>query len=161
MTAERSQSEGKVIITTLSQGAFGAAENAEVTVDGEAAAKASSYSELRSATEGGEQSWYLVRQQSSAEASGEVLVAVNHFSERSVAVTSGDDSSGNSSTEPATPGAETTSPASACWSRSRPSPPRCSSGVACKPNEGSEVARPSCRAPEWIYLGPAWHRTCT
>lgn len=106
MTAERSESQGKVIMCTLQREAFGAAENLQVTVDSEVAAETSSYGELQSATQNGEQSRYLVRQQSSVETSTEVLVAVNHFSQRSIAVTDGD-SSGDS-TEPSTPGGEDT-----------------------------------------------------
>ena len=58
-------------------------------VDGEAAVEASSYSELESATEGGDSSKFLVRQSSSAEASADVLVALNEFSERDVTMTEG------------------------------------------------------------------------
>lgn len=89
MTAERSQSQGKVILCTLQESAFGAAEEIQVSVDGEAAAKTSSYGELQSATQNGEQSRYLVRQQSSAQAATDVAVAVNHFSSREVTVSDG------------------------------------------------------------------------
>jgi len=95
MTAERSQSEGRVIITTVSEEAFGSAQDVNVTVDGEAAAEASSYGELESATQNGDQSRYMVRQSSSAEATADVLVAVNHFSERNVAMTSGGSDGGD------------------------------------------------------------------
>lgn len=86
MTAERSQSQGKVIICTVSEATFGTVEDANVSVDGEAATRVSSYSELRGATQGGDSSAYMVRQRSSAAASGEVLVGVNHFSSREVTV---------------------------------------------------------------------------
>ena len=90
MTAERAQSEGTVIIATVSEAAVAGAESAddlEVTVDGEAAAEASSYSELEGAI-GGDQSRYMVTQSGEADASADVLVAINHFSERDVAVQS-------------------------------------------------------------------------
>lgn len=93
MTAERSASEGKVIITSVSESAFESTEDVQVMVDGEAAAKASSYSALQAAADGGENSKYMVTQSSSAEASADVLVAVNHFSERSVTMTDGQSSS--------------------------------------------------------------------
>ena len=67
-------------------------------VDGEAAAEASSYSELESATEGGDSSKFLVRQSASAEASADVLVALNHFSERDVTM-SDDGGSGTDDTD--------------------------------------------------------------
>lgn len=95
MTAERSSSEGRVIITSVSESVIESTENVQVTVDGKAAAKASSYSELRSATNGGETSKFLVHQQSSAEANAEVLVGVNHFSTRTIAMQSGENASGD------------------------------------------------------------------
>jgi PGF-CTERM protein len=89
MTAERTESEGRVVITSVSEAVIDSTEDLEVMVDGEAAAEASSYSELRSATEGGDSSKFLVRQSSSAEASADVLVALNEFSERDVTMTEG------------------------------------------------------------------------
>jgi len=67
-----------------------------VTVDGEAAAEASSYSELAGGI-GSDESRYMVTQSSDASATADVLVAVNHFSERDVAIQSadGDDSDGD------------------------------------------------------------------
>lgn len=96
MTAERSANEGRVIITTVSESVIESTENLQVAVDGTAAVKASSYSELRSATNGGETSKFLVRQQSSAEANAEVLVGVNHFSTRTISMQSGENASGDS-----------------------------------------------------------------
>lgn len=95
MTAERSQEDGKVIITSISEKAISSTENLQVTVDGEAAAQASSYSELESAANGGDNSMYLVKQSSSADASADVLVAVNQFSSREVAMSEGSNSSGD------------------------------------------------------------------
>ena len=90
MTAERSQEEGRIIITSVSEQAISSAEDLQVMVDGEAAAEASAYSELESAI-GGDASRYMVRQQSSAEASADVLVAVNSFSQREITMTEGSD----------------------------------------------------------------------
>lgn len=95
MTIDRAAHEGKVVITTVSESAMETANGVSVAVDGEAAAEASSYSELKGAI-GSDQSKYLVRQSSSASASTEVLVAVNHFSERTVTMS---DSDGSSSTD--------------------------------------------------------------
>jgi hypothetical protein len=91
MTAERSESEGKVIITTVSDEAFGSAESTEVYVDGEAAAEAESYSDVEAATQGADQSRYLVRSDSSAQAATDVVVGVNEFSERSISMQSSGD----------------------------------------------------------------------
>lgn len=102
MTAQRSQQEGRVIICTVSQQAFDSVQDVNVTVDGEAATRVSSYGELESAAQGGDNSAYMVRQQSSAEASGEVLVGVNHFSTREVTVS--DDGDGNGGTDGFGPG---------------------------------------------------------
>ncbi|PSQ38911.1 hypothetical protein BRD10_03545, partial [Halobacteriales archaeon SW_12_71_31] len=90
MTADRSQEQGTVVVTSVSEQAISSAENLEVTVDGEAAAEASSYSQLESAADDGDTSRFLVQQQSSAEASTDVLVAVNHFSEREITLSEGD-----------------------------------------------------------------------
>jgi len=92
MTAERAESEGRVIVTSVSEAVISSTEDLSVTVDGEAAVRASSYSELESAADGGDTSKFLVRQQSNAQASADVLVAVNHFSERTVTVSDDGDS---------------------------------------------------------------------
>jgi|AntDeeMetagen285_2_1112576.scaffolds.fasta_scaffold00339_6 PGF-CTERM protein len=99
MTVERAQSDGTVVITSVSEAAVAGAESADdlaVTVDGEAAAEASSYSELAGGI-GSDESRYMVTQSSDASATADVLVAVNHFSERDVAIQSadGDDSDGD------------------------------------------------------------------
>ncbi|WP_226004064.1 PGF-CTERM sorting domain-containing protein [Natrinema salinisoli] len=93
MTVERSQSEGTVVITSVSEAAIDGVESAEdlsVTVDGEAAAQASSRSDLEGAI-GSDQSRYMVTQSSDASASADVLVAVNHFSERQLSIQDSDD----------------------------------------------------------------------
>ena len=95
MTAERSESEGKVIVTTVSEEAFGSAESTEVYVDGEAAAEAESYSDVEAATQGADQSRYLVRSDSSAQAATDVVVGVNEFSERSISMQSDGDAGGD------------------------------------------------------------------
>ena len=96
MTVERAESEGRVVITSVSEAVVSNAEDVSVTVDGEAAAQAESYGEVQQATQDGESSKYLVRQSSSAEASYDVVVGINHFSERNVAVQDGSGSSGDS-----------------------------------------------------------------
>lgn len=84
LTAERTESEGRIIVTSVSEQAFDSAGDLEVSVDGEAAASVESMSELKAAADGGEQSAYMVRHASTTDASAEVLVALNHFSERHV-----------------------------------------------------------------------------
>jgi len=84
-TVERSTDAGTVVITSVSEAAVGSLSELEVTVDGEAAAEASSASELRSAI-GGDSSRYMVASEGSADARADVLVAVNHFSERDISV---------------------------------------------------------------------------
>lgn len=87
MTIDRARHEGKIVITSVSESAISSTEDLSVTVDGKAAAEASSHSELRGAI-GSDNSKYMVRQASSASADAEVLVAVNHFSERTVRMSS-------------------------------------------------------------------------
>jgi PGF-CTERM protein len=98
MTVERAESEGRVVITSVSEAVVDSTEDVSVTVDGEAAARADSYAEVRQATQGGETSTFLVQQSSSAEASYDVVVGINHFSERNVAVQDGSGSSSGDDT---------------------------------------------------------------
>lgn len=90
MTVERSKSQGRVIITSVSNRTFESAESIQVAVDGKAAARADSYSDVAEATQGGDQSAYLVEQSSEAEATADVVVGINHFSERTVTMSSDD-----------------------------------------------------------------------
>ncbi|WP_256289962.1 PGF-CTERM sorting domain-containing protein [Halobellus inordinatus] len=102
MTAERSEHQGKVVITSVSEKVVDATNDVQVTVDGEAAAQASSYSALQSAIDGGDTSKFLVRQQASADASASVLVAVNHFSEREITMTESETTTSSGTTATAT-----------------------------------------------------------
>lgn len=95
MTVERSKSQGKVVITSVSETTFSSADDVQVRVDGEAAVEASSYSELAAAADGGDTSKFMVTQSASADASADVAVALNHFSQRSVTLT--DDSASETS----------------------------------------------------------------
>lgn len=98
MTAERSASEGKVVVTSVSNAVIESTENLEVTVDGEAAARASSYSELAAAADDGSTSKFMVKQAASASANAQVLVGLNHFSSRQVTMTEGDSGGSDTST---------------------------------------------------------------
>ncbi len=91
MTVTRTESQGKVVVTHVSDAAMSGASDAQVFVGGEAAAEADAYSEVVAATEGGSESAYLVRSSGSAEATSEVVVGVNHFSSRSMSVQGGED----------------------------------------------------------------------
>jgi PGF-CTERM protein len=91
VTVDRTESQGKVLITTVSESAVENAESLEVYVDGEAAAQADSYSDVRAATEGADRSRYMVRQSGSAEAAVDVIVGINQFSERTVSMQSAGD----------------------------------------------------------------------
>lgn len=87
-TARRSEGKGKVFITSVTD-SFGSQGDVDVAVDGEAAARADSYSSLAAATQDGDQSKYLVSKSSSAETSMDVVVAVNEFSTREMEVSGG------------------------------------------------------------------------
>jgi hypothetical protein len=96
MTVERSQSQGKVILTTVSDSAFENTEDLTVTVDGEAAAQADSYSAVRQSAAEGDEPRYYVSQSSSAEATTDVAIGIDHFSTRNVAMSSdGSDDGGD------------------------------------------------------------------
>jgi PGF-CTERM protein len=92
LTVNRTTHEGTVLVTSVSEKALNASEDLEVMVDGEAAVEAETHSQLKSAV-GSEQSRYVVESagSASADASADVLVAVNHFSERTVSMQSASD----------------------------------------------------------------------
>lgn len=104
VTVERAQSEGKVVITSLSEQAFESAGNAQVTVDGEAATEVDSYSAVESAAQGGDKSAFTVHSSSSAQASTDVVVGINHFSAREVSIQSDDSGSGDGTDTGGQPG---------------------------------------------------------
>ncbi len=93
VTVDRAESEGRVVMASMADSTVESDGELDVLVDGEAAVQASSYSELRSAAHSGATSKYMLASQTEAEASADVLVAVNHFSERTVTMQSGEDSS--------------------------------------------------------------------
>lgn len=113
LTADRTSHDGRVIITTVSKQAISSTDHLQVSVDGKAAAKASSYAELEQAAKGGDASKYLVRGDASAKASADVLVGINHFSSRQVTMaesgSGGTTSSGTGSTTSGESGGGTTS----------------------------------------------------
>lgn len=83
LTVDRTESEGKVVMTTVTDAAVGTTEELNVEIDGEAAVEADSYSELEAGI--GEETRYLVTE-TEAEGQAQVLVAVDSFSERQVVV---------------------------------------------------------------------------
>ncbi|UPW02002.1 PGF-CTERM sorting domain-containing protein [Halorussus gelatinilyticus] len=93
-TVNRTTHEGTVLLTSVSETVLNASDDLEVTVDGEAAAEARTYTQLKSAI-GSDRSRYVVESTggASADASADVLVAVNHFSERTISMQSADSTS--------------------------------------------------------------------
>ncbi|WP_276299884.1 PGF-CTERM sorting domain-containing protein [Halorussus lipolyticus] len=89
LAVNRTTHEGTILVTSVSEQALNATEGLEVAVDGESAVEARTYSQLRSAV-GSDQSRYVVESagSASASASADVLIAVNHFSERTVSMRS-------------------------------------------------------------------------
>lgn len=110
VTVERAREEGKIVVTSVSEAAVGTVSDIDVTVDGEAAAEASAYSELESAI-GGDSSKYMVTQSSSAEASANVYVALNHFSERQIEMQGSDGGNETTTGDETTTDSETTTEA--------------------------------------------------
>jgi len=93
LTVERTQSEGRVIASSVSKETFEAAEELTVTVDGEAAAKADSSSAVEQTAKSGDEPAFYVEQSSSAEATVDVFVGIHEFSTRTVTMTGDDGSS--------------------------------------------------------------------
>lgn len=88
MTAERAESEGRVILCTLSRQTFDAPDSIQVEVDGTAATRVSSYAAVRQAAQGGDAPAYLARSSTSGQAAASVAVGITEFSTRSVTMTS-------------------------------------------------------------------------
>jgi surface glycoprotein (TIGR04207 family) len=107
MTVERTRSQGKVVLTTVSKEAFQNAGDLTVTVDGEAAAQADSYSAVEQSATEGDQPRYYVAQSSSAEATVDVAIGIDHFSARNVQLTSQDDATPTEDGSTATEGEPT------------------------------------------------------
>jgi len=117
MAVTRAEHEGRVVVTHVSNETFETADDVSVAVDGEAAASASSYADLRAAANGGDTSKYMVKQASDASASADadarVLVGINHFSTRQVTMTdaeqdSSDDDSSSGETDAASRDSDST-----------------------------------------------------
>lgn len=96
---DRSVSEGAVVLTTVSEEAVGSVENLSVAVDGEAAAEASSMSELEAGA-AGEEPRYMVTSTNEAQGEATVAVAIDHFSERTMTMSGEDDGSDGGSSIP-------------------------------------------------------------
>ncbi|ELZ29914.1 hypothetical protein C474_12796 [Halogeometricum pallidum JCM 14848] len=97
---ERSVDEGAVVLASVSGAAANASDSLDVTVDGEAAARVESASELRTAANGGDRPAYAVADGGAeADASTDVYVALNHFSERTVTMRSAGDASSTTTAE--------------------------------------------------------------
>ncbi|WP_158055259.1 PGF-CTERM sorting domain-containing protein [Halorussus halophilus] len=114
VTVDRAANEGTVVITSVSRKVMNASEDLEVRVSGEAkaAVRASTYTQLRSAV-GSERSRYLVESAGSenaqADANAEILVAVNHFSKRTISMQAASPAQGTTtSDDTTTSGDETT-----------------------------------------------------
>lgn len=89
LTVERTTDEGTLVLTTVNDAALGTLEAIHVTVDGDAATSVSSYGELESAADGGDGAAFAVVNE--GDASADVLVAVDHFSERPITIAGEDD----------------------------------------------------------------------
>jgi len=109
LTVNRTTHEGTILVTSVSEAALNATENLTVRVDGEAATEAAAYTQLESAV-GSDQSRYMTESGGEASAGADVLVAVNHFSERTVTMESGgaDDAGGGGDETTTADGGETT-----------------------------------------------------
>ena len=100
MTVERTQSQGKVVLTSVSEEAISNAEDIEVFVDGNAAAQAGSYSEVEQSAMEGDEPRYYVSQSASAETTTNVAIGIDHFSERNVRMSSAQEDASTATDEP-------------------------------------------------------------
>ena len=98
LAVNRTTHEGTILVTSVSETVLDASDDLTVSVDGQAATEAATHSQLKSAI-GSEQSRYTVESAGEASASADVLVAVNHFSERTVSMESASDDAGAETTD--------------------------------------------------------------
>lgn len=103
-TVERTESEGRIVIMSLSETAFETADDLTVEVDGEAAAEVETMSELEAAAAGGDEPAYRIAQSNTASAGTEAAIALDHFSERDVAIASADGDEADADDSSAIPG---------------------------------------------------------
>lgn len=97
LTVDRAESEGKVVMMTVTGAAVGTTEEINVEVDGNAAVEVDSYSELEGGI--GEEMRYTVVD-GDTEGKAQVLVAVESFSEHQITVEGEeDDTTDNGSTD--------------------------------------------------------------
>lgn len=90
LAVERTDETGTVVLTSVDEAAFENAESVEVSLDGEAVAQADSMGEVEgSATDGDEPRYYL-SQSTSTEATTDVAVGIDGFSERHLELVAGD-----------------------------------------------------------------------
>lgn len=99
MTANRSEADGRVVISSVSEAAFDTTGEVSVTVDGKAATRAESTTDLRTAADGGNNSAFMIRSATTAAASSDVIIAINHFSDREMTVSSDEGDTTTSGTD--------------------------------------------------------------
>ncbi len=89
----RVEADGKVVMTTVSEAAVGSSQAFDVEVDGEAATEVDTYSDLEAAVDGDAPAYKVVGE-TSAESHAQVLVALDHFSDRNIEITASDEDDG-------------------------------------------------------------------
>lgn len=88
LTVDRESGEGTVVATTVNESVLGGTD-VSVSVDGEAAVEADSHADLEDAIDGDEPRYLVVENEESGTV--DVLVAVDHFSERQITIEPADD----------------------------------------------------------------------
>jgi len=123
VTVERSQRQGAVVFTSIDTSLEDPNADVRVTVDGEPAALARTYAQLRSAANNGPESRYKISPSTQGGAAADVAVAINHFSTREVAIrnvgTAGENGTTGTGTGTAT-ATPTTEPGTAETTRTPP-----------------------------------------
>lgn len=86
MDVERDSPEGAIVLTSFESRSLADPDAVNVTVDGERARRARTYSQLRTAATGGEEPWFMAIRRGEGTLTADVTVAVEGFSTRSIAV---------------------------------------------------------------------------
>ncbi|MFC4358305.1 hypothetical protein ACFO0N_10140 [Halobium salinum] len=105
LTVDRSQKQGAVVFTSVTETVADRPEEVTVLVDGETVPTARTYAQLRVAANNGPESRYKVSPSTQPGAVADVAIAINHFSAREVTIR-GLEANGTNATTTATTTAE-------------------------------------------------------
>lgn len=85
LSVDRTQNQGKIILTTISNQAINPTNNISVQIDGETITQVETYNQLQSSIQQDNPS-FLINQQSSTQSVSDIAIAIDHFSTRQITI---------------------------------------------------------------------------